>query len=80
MKNYYEENIKFNTARFTSGFYATIILIGGELGLLINGDFNSKRILLAIFSGLFIIMGAITYRLNLQNSIKEDILKIKNYD
>lgn len=80
MKKYLEENIKFNTARFTSGIYALILLIGGEIGLFINGNIENKRVLLSIFFGIIIILTSAIFLLNLQNRIKEDINKLKDYE
>lgn len=80
MKKYLEENIKFNTARFTSGVNALILLIAGEVGLLVHGDLNNKKILLTIFLGIVVGLLITIILLIVQNNIKEDIDKIKNYE
>ncbi|TAF74053.1 MAG: hypothetical protein EAZ53_10680 [Bacteroidetes bacterium] len=80
MKKYLEENIKFNTARFTSIFQATVLLIGAEIGLILNGNLKDNKILLTVFAGIILIMFVILYLLNLQNNIKEDILKLKSHE
>lgn len=80
MKKFLEENIKFDTAKFTSGFYATVLLIGGEIGLLLNGNLKESKILLASFFGFLIVVGAIIYLLFLNQRIKNNINKLKEYE
>ncbi|MDX2190718.1 MAG: hypothetical protein SFY32_12725 [Bacteroidota bacterium] len=81
MKKYLEENIKFNSLKFTSGFYATLLLLGGIFGMIINFNvLQFKKITLLIFGGGVLAIGAIIYLILLQNRIKEDINKFKKYE
>ena len=80
MKKYYEENIKFDTAKFTSGFYAVVLLIGGEFGLWLNSDIKDTKTTLSLFIGIVIILGGLVYLFYLNGRIKSDILKLKDYE
>lgn len=80
MKKYLEENIKFDIAKFTSGFYATVLLIGAQFGLWLNSDLKNTKVLLSIFVGLILILAAIAYLFHLNGRIKSNIEKLKDYE
>lgn len=80
MKKYLEEQIKFDISKFTSGFYATVLLIGGEIGLLLNGNLKESKILLASLMGFVFTLVIIIYLIYLNERIKSNINKLKNYE
>lgn len=77
MKKFLEENIKFDTAVFTSGFYATLLLIGGEIGLFINGNLEDKRVIISLIAGIILMIGSIIALIIMYASIKNDIKKLR---
>lgn len=77
MKKFLEENIKFDTDVFTSGFYATLLLIGGEIGLFINGNLEDKRVIISLIAGIILMIGSIIALIIMYASIKNDIKKLR---